>query len=53
MPYFVVSSATKPLIEKSSFYTSYDSEMALYKDATSIATMLNTLNQVILKEIKE
>ena len=26
--------------------------MALYKDTTSISTMLNTLNQVILKENK-
>lgn len=51
-PYFVVSSATKAMIEKSDFYTSYDSEMALYKDASSIATMLNTLNQVILKDEK-
>lgn len=52
MPYFVVSSSTKSLIEKSIFYTSFDSEMALYKDTTSISTMLNTLNQVILKENK-
>ena len=52
MPYFIVSSSTKSLIEKSIFYTSFDSEMALYKDTASISTMLNTLNQVILKENK-
>ncbi len=53
LPYFLVSPGTKRIIESLPLYKNNSGEIALYQDASSMATFFNTINTVIMKENKK